>query len=645
MTEYDKLVARLDRTGWRRRLQRAWRLFWTGLVVGGGLWLAALVAYKLLPLPMTTLAVGGVLGVAAPLAAFLIGLWRREHRVQTALWLDRNQHLEERVSSAVEVGSEVKYGRWRELVVEDANSHLENLDVRRVLPWRLPNSSLWALLVLALGAGLGFVPEYRSANFLQKQRDQQNVRDTGRALADVTRRNLEKRAPTLDASRRAVESVAELGEQLARKPLTRPEALRELARLSDRLQQQTRELMQNPALKSLERSTRADKSGRPETTDDSKKQSDSSDSTEPRAKASADALEKMQRDLERAIQSAQAVQKQGAVGDKTTQENLSQALGNLEQQARELGANLPSLAEAVEALKSGEIDQVLKDLQTADRDLEQLAETARILEKMQKQAQAIGKDLAEQLQNGQAQAARDTLKRMENLLKAGNLDPEQLASIMEEVSRAVKPAAQYGKVSDLLKQAVHRMQAKDNPAAAQSLADAANELDKLMEQLADAQSLQASLDALRRAQAAIGTGKCWSQAMGAGQPGFKPGGRAGRGVGTWADEDGWVEQPPMTGAWDNSGVERPEMASRGITDRGEGEVPEGMTPTKIKGKLSPGRPMPSVTLKGLSLKGSSTVAVQEAIRAAQTEAQSALSHDQVPRAYQGPVRDYFGDLK
>jgi hypothetical protein len=35
------------------------------------------------------------------------------------------------------------------------------------------------------------------------------------------------------------------------------------------------------------------------------------------------------------------------------------------------------------------------------------------------------------------------------------------------------------------------------------------------------------------------------------------------------------------------------------------------------------------------LKGNSTVAVQEAVRAAQSEAQAALSHDQVPRAYQG----------
>ena len=55
--------------------------------------------------------------------------------------------------------------------------------------------------------------------------------------------------------------------------------------------------------------------------------------------------------------------------------------------------------------------------------------------------------------------------------------------------------------------------------------------------------------------------------------------------------------------------------------------------------------MPSISLKGISIKGHSTVAYQEAVVAAQSDAQSALSQEQVPRAYQGAVRDYFDDLK
>jgi hypothetical protein len=50
-------------------------------------------------------------------------------------------------------------------------------------------------------------------------------------------------------------------------------------------------------------------------------------------------------------------------------------------------------------------------------------------------------------------------------------------------------------------------------------------------------------------------------------------------------------------------------------------------------------------LKGVSIKGQSKVAYEEAAATAQIEAQSALSQDKVPRAYQGAVRDYFDDTK
>ena len=46
-----------------------------------------------------------------------------------------------------------------------------------------------------------------------------------------------------------------------------------------------------------------------------------------------------------------------------------------------------------------------------------------------------------------------------------------------------------------------------------------------------------------------------------------------------------------------------------------------------------------------SIKGQSTVAYQQAAASAQAEAQSALNQDQVPRAYQGAVKNYFDDIK
>jgi hypothetical protein len=87
------------------------------------------------------------------------------------------------------------------------------------------------------------------------------------------------------------------------------------------------------------------------------------------------------------------------------------------------------------------------------------------------------------------------------------------------------------------------------------------------------------------------------------------------------------------------------MDPRGHSDRGPGALNEGLTPTRVKGQISPGGPMPSIVLRGVSIKGESRVQYQEAVAAAQSDAQSALSQERVPRAYQGAVRDYFNDLE
>jgi len=152
------------------------------------------------------------------------------------------------------------------------------------------------------------------------------------------------------------------------------------------------------------------------------------------------------------------------------------------------------------------------------------------------------------------------------------------------------------------------------------------------------------MDALQKAQMCVGNGQGWGQCQG--PPRAGKGGKPGRGVGTWADENGWMtDYVEQTDRWDNSGIERPDMEGRGVSDRGEGELADGFVPTKVRGQISPGGPMPSITLKGVSIKGQSRVAYQEAVTTAQSEAQSALSQEQVPRAYQGAVRNYFDDLK
>jgi hypothetical protein len=301
------------------------------------------------------------------------------------------------------------------------------------------------------------------------------------------------------------------------------------------------------------------------------------------------------------------------------------------------------LDEAIQALAGGDIDKMLRDLDAAFLDLEKMSQMARAMRDLQQQLAELGKDLAEQLEKGQGLLAYATLKRMIKALEQADLPEGQLQDILDEVTQAVAPGLEYGQLGEFLRQATQEMQRGERPAAAQSLAKAADELKRLMDQMSDCQGLLAALECLKTGQMCVGNSMGWGLCK-SGRPGFKPGGRPGRGVGTWADDELWMD-PENSGLWDNSGIERPDLDPRGFTDRGEGQLNDALTPTKVRGQISPGGPMPSITLKGVNIRGQSRVDYEETVAAAQSEAQSALSQDQVPRAYRGAVRDYFDDLK
>ena len=116
------------------------------------------------------------------------------------------------------------------------------------------------------------------------------------------------------------------------------------------------------------------------------------------------------------------------------------------------------------------------------------------------------------------------------------------------------------------------------------------------------------------------------------------------GVGTWTDDNSQL-YPEMSSTWDNSGIAQRNMDAKGMTDRGDPQLADNLSPTKLHGQITPGSPMPSITLKGVSIKGKSSVGYSETSTGAQSDARAALNQDQVPRAYQGAVKDYFNDIK
>jgi len=644
MSELQIIESTLSRAARRRRLARALRGLWVGLLIGGSVWLLAFGLFKVLPLPADMLYSLGGAALLCPLIGFVVGGWRKPTLAETARFVDVKQNLKERLSTALEFASESETSKWEQLVLADAVSHVKEIDPRKLVKLSLTRAARWAFLVLVLAAGLGFVPEYRSKAFVQKKADAKIIKEVGKQLAELTKHDLEQRKPALETTQKSLEAVNELGEQLQKQSLTRSEALKDLSSATDKLKDQLKDMAKDPGLKKLEQAARSGGGSDSQKSTALQKQMEALQKQLGDQAGNQDKLEKLQSELEKLQEAAKAMADKNSPGNDAQKQQLQSSLASLSKQAQQMGLNLPNLDQALDALAANETDKFMKDLDAALSDLEKLNDMAKKLEQLQAQAQAekLGKDLAEQLKFGQASAAAQTLEKLSKQLQEGKISKEQLDKVMKEVADAIPQSSDYGKVQDFLKDAAKQMKSGDNPNASKALADAAKELEDMMQQLADAQSLQATLDNLKVASLCVGTCQGWGACN---KPGQGKGGKPGSGVGTWADEDGgWGYDGQWTDKWDNSGVTRPDMDPRGHTDR---DVTQnaGLTPTKVKGQMSPGGQMPSITLKGVSITGQSKVAYEESVTAAQADAQSALSQEKVPRAYQGAVKDYFDDLK
>ena len=233
VSQMDSIQSALAQTAARRRWWRGWNGLWRGLLAGAVLWLIALAAFKLAPIPPAVLFGAAALAALFILGGFLHGWLRRPTLEQTARWMDDRQRLQERLSTALELGKSGANENWRALIVADAARFAAKLDARKLIPFHLPRATRWALAALALGAGLGFLPEYRTQAFRQKQQDAQAVKAAGKILIDLTRRNLERHDPLLPPTERSLQAVQELGLKMEKISLSRSDALKDLANVSE----------------------------------------------------------------------------------------------------------------------------------------------------------------------------------------------------------------------------------------------------------------------------------------------------------------------------------------------------------------------------------------------------------------------------
>ena len=103
MSELQIIESALQQAARRRRWARALRGLWRGLLVGAVLSLVVVGAWHLLPLPLWTLTAAALAPFPCALAGMIIGGWRKTALPEVARWVDGRQHLQERLSTALEV--------------------------------------------------------------------------------------------------------------------------------------------------------------------------------------------------------------------------------------------------------------------------------------------------------------------------------------------------------------------------------------------------------------------------------------------------------------------------------------------------------------------------------------------------------------
>lgn len=641
MKERKHIEEKLKRAASRRRWREAWAGLWKGFFWGALLWLTTLITFKLLPIPFFTLGWAGMVWGGFALVGFVWPLLKPINLAQTAQWVDEQCGLKERFTAALEFDGKEEWGSF---IMKDAQQFLDRVHPKNLIAFNLPSLAKWSVLVLALSAGLGFIPEYRTEAYLQEEKEKAHIKSTGEHLVKFIRQELKERPPALQPTEKAMQKVDELGTKLTKAKLTRDNALKDIASVTEMLKKEHTSLDQNPALRRMQKAARQPSGSAPsETMSAMQKKMEDLKRQLGEKMASQAAMQEMQRKLDQLQKAVQGMQDSEGGMSEQMKQSLAQQLGEMAQQAAQMGLSSEQIEAALNNLKEGDIEKLLKDLNQAQVDLDKMLQMAKQLQNLQMQMSQIGKDLAEQLEKGQAMFAKQNLLDKAKQLQSGDLSQEDLEKMLKELQNAIPEAADYGKVQDFLKQANQQLKNGQKAEANKSLMAAAEELQKLMDQYGDMQSLMASLDNLMKASMCVGNCLGWGQCS---SPGFKPGGRPGQGVGTWGEEGGeFMYRDPGQQAFDNSGIQRPDMEGRGQTNRGEGELAPGLTPTKVKGQFTPGAPMPSITLRGLSIKGQSEVEFTETVTSAQSDAESALSQQRVPRAYQNSVRDYFDDLQ
>ncbi|HHX40637.1 MAG TPA: hypothetical protein GX715_11790 [Armatimonadetes bacterium] len=243
----------------RRRIRVLHALRWSVLFALGGTLVAVVAAgiawarHALFPLPEVAL----FLATCAGLGAFA-GYLRRVTPFQAALITDRRLGLQERLSSALELGKRDPRDPLVAALVADATSHAEGIDPRTAYPLRARREAhllAGALGVLALVLLLPRLPFLQSP---QQRAERAAMRAEGERIVRVAR-EMRKAGETRhsDLERRIARNLEQLGQSMRSSRVDKKQALMKLHALTQEIKEAQKQLASEGAKRSLAQASEA----------------------------------------------------------------------------------------------------------------------------------------------------------------------------------------------------------------------------------------------------------------------------------------------------------------------------------------------------------------------------------------------------
>ncbi len=251
------------------------------------------------------------------------------------------------------------------------------------------------------------------------------------------------------------------------------------------------------------------------------------------------------------------------------------------------------------------LGQMQKELSEGTVPEEQRQEMARQLEELAKELKKLAEDrreLEEELEKLglDKKLAEMTSEQLKEALRQQGLKPELIEQIAEKMAACQAAQGQCA----ALGQAFGAAGGGAGGLMADELTDAIEQLNAIESLRLEAIMLQASLDEIGRCMGCLGQGMC---------QGLNPGG-------------------------DNAGT----VPARAYTE--PQEIQSGTKTTRSTGKSDEGPIIASWYFKDAQVKGEARRSFSEVVQAGQASAAEAISENEIPRRYEGAVKEYFSQL-